>query len=63
MLSGSDDGFGGGLSCPEKDRCTSVDNHFTRQYNPEDSSERHYTELLYYNVLCSFSVFLSTSMG
>jgi hypothetical protein len=20
---------------------TSVDNHFTRQYNPEDSSERH----------------------
>jgi hypothetical protein len=22
MLSGSDDGLGGGLSCPEKDRCT-----------------------------------------
>jgi hypothetical protein len=21
---------------------TSVDNHFTRQYNPEDSSEQHY---------------------
>jgi hypothetical protein len=21
---------------------TSVDNHFTRQYNPEDSSEHHY---------------------
>jgi hypothetical protein len=51
MLSGSDDGFGGGLSCPEKDRSlmmgvvrtseTSVDNHFTRQYNPEDSSEHH----------------------
>jgi hypothetical protein len=22
MLSGGDDGLGGGLSCPEKDRCT-----------------------------------------
>jgi hypothetical protein len=22
MLSGNDDGLGGGLSCPEKDRCT-----------------------------------------
>jgi hypothetical protein len=31
MLSGSDDGLGGGLSCPEKDRFTN--------YNPEDSSE------------------------
>jgi hypothetical protein len=24
---------------------TSVDNHFTRQYNPEDSSEHHYLVL------------------
>jgi hypothetical protein len=27
---------------------TSVDNHFTRQYNPEDSSEHH--------IKCSFSL-------
>jgi hypothetical protein len=25
---------------------TSVDNHFTRQYNPEDSSEHHTTSVL-----------------
>jgi hypothetical protein len=37
MLSGGDDGLGGGLICPDKDRCT----NYTRQYNPEDSSEHH----------------------
>jgi hypothetical protein len=25
---------------------TSVDNHFTRQYNPEDSSEHHFSKVL-----------------
>jgi hypothetical protein len=31
---------------------TSVDNHFTRQYNPEDSSERFYASyfFLYYYI-------------
>jgi hypothetical protein len=31
---------------------TSVDNHFTRQYNPEDSSEHHLIfGLIKYNIL------------
>jgi hypothetical protein len=42
---------------------TSVDNHFTRQYNPEDSSEHHsglnhtaYTDIaLYSYVVCTYS--------
>jgi hypothetical protein len=27
---------------------TSVDNHFTRQYIPEDNSEHHHISLLYF---------------
>jgi hypothetical protein len=42
---------------------TSVDNHFTRQYNPEDSSEHHTRRrenLKSHNLLSSaFSNFLS----
>jgi hypothetical protein len=37
---------------------TSVDNHFTRQYNPEDSSEHHDLVLAYFITLivCFFNV-------
>jgi hypothetical protein len=30
---------------------TSVDNHFTRQYNPEDSSEHHVRKYVYCNLV------------
>jgi hypothetical protein len=46
MLSGSDDGFGGGLSCPEKDRCTNYSCaggflRVLREWISEGSSEHH----------------------
>jgi hypothetical protein len=30
---------------------TSVDNHFTRQYNPEDSSEQHFAKSYFAKLL------------
>jgi hypothetical protein len=33
---------------------TSVDNHFTRQYNPEDSSEHHTKTLFFHEVELTF---------
>jgi hypothetical protein len=39
---------------------TSVDNHFTRQYNPEDSSEHHTPSFLGTNILLRTS-FTDTS--
>jgi hypothetical protein len=38
---------------------TSVDNHFTRQYNPEDSSE--YQRL--YDIKCDDKIYMVTWIG
>jgi hypothetical protein len=39
---------------------TSVDNHFTRQYNPEDNSEHHaWTSLVPTTPRCAFGMFVS----
>jgi hypothetical protein len=35
---------------------TSVDNHFTRQYNPEDSSERSYIMVVITVLHCRFGL-------
>jgi hypothetical protein len=40
---------------------TSVDNHFTRQYNPEDSSEQHYYSLVSIYVFEEMSHFKSAT--
>jgi hypothetical protein len=44
-------------------RGTSVDNHFTRQYNPEDSSEQDSTVFENENSLLIFLVSFKTSSG
>jgi hypothetical protein len=41
---------------------TSVDNHFTRQYNPEDSSEEGYTDFKSKIKLMRFYVLTATSI-
>jgi hypothetical protein len=41
---------------------TSVDNHFTRQYNPEDSSEHLILSLLSLNVITVSHEVLSPSL-